>query len=77
MWALKIYLAGLAVLAGAIALNLLAGVLNLATWYSFLNALRDLGVSEALKSLNIVDVVFLLRLYPAALGACAYLVLRR
>lgn len=77
MWALKIYLAGLAVLVGAIALNLLAGVLNLATWYSFLNALRDLGVSEALKSLNIVDVVFLLLLYPAALGACAYLVLRR
>jgi len=73
---LKIYLAGLAILAGAIALNVLAGWLGLATWYDFLGLMTQLGVIEAIKALRVWDWLFLLALYPACLGAFAYIVLR-
>ncbi len=73
---LKIYLAGMAVLAGAIALNVLAGAWHITTWYGFLDMVKVLGPGAALRALRVVDVLFLVGLYPAALGACAYLVLR-
>ena len=73
----KIYLAGLAVLAGAIVLNVLAGWLGLATWYEFLRSMTQNGIFEAIKALHIWDWLFLLVIYPTCLGAFAYLVLRR
>jgi hypothetical protein len=73
---LKIYLAGLVVLAGAIALNVLAGWIGLATWYEFLRSMTQTGVLEAIKALRVWDWLFLLAIYPACLGACAYVVLR-
>lgn len=76
MTILKIYLAGLVVLVGAIVLNVLAGRLGLATWYDFLGWVTQAGIREAIKSLRIWDWLFLLALYPACLGAFAYLVLR-
>jgi len=74
---LKIYLAGLVVLVGAIVLNVLAGWLGLATWYEFLRSVAQLGVLEAIQTLHIWDWLFLLAIYPACLGAFAYPVLRR
>ncbi|MGC9395114.1 MAG: DUF7672 family protein [Anaerolineae bacterium] len=73
---LKIYLAGLVVLAGAIVLNVLAGWISLATWYDFLRSMPQIGVLEALKALGVWDWLFLLIIYPACLGAFAYPVLR-
>ncbi len=73
---LKIYLAGLVVLAGAIVLNVLAGWLGLATWYDFLRSMTQTGVLEAIKALRVWDWLFLLVIYPACLGAFAYPVLR-
>lgn len=77
MTILKIYLAGLAVLIGAIVLNVLAGRLGLATWYDFLRSVTQAGIREATKALRIWDWLFLLAIYPTCLGAFAYPVLRR
>ena len=73
---LGIYLAGLAVLVGAIVLNVLAGWLGLATWYDFLGSVTQSGIREAIKTLRIWDWLFLLVIYPTCLGAFAYLVFR-
>lgn len=71
-----IYMAGLAVLAGAIALNILAAQLGLATWYSFLTAAASDPLG-AFRGLHAGDWLFLLVIYPGLLGACAYLVVTR
>ena len=76
MTILKIYLAGLVVLVGAIVLNVLAGWLGLATWYEFLRSVTQSGILEAIQALHIWDWLFLLVIYPACLGAFAYPVLR-
>ncbi len=73
---LRIYLAGLVVLVGAIALNVLAGWLGLATWYDFLGSMTKIGVVEAIKALRVWDWLFLFAVYPACLGVFAYPVLR-
>jgi len=72
----KIYLAGLVVLAGAIVLNVLVGWLGLATWYDFLRSMTQIGVLETIKALRVWDWLFLFVVYPACLGAFAYVVLR-
>lgn len=77
MTILKVYLAGLVVLAGAIVLNILAGWVGLATWYDFLGSMMQLGVLEAIQALHVWDWLFLLAIYPVCLGALAYPVLRR
>jgi len=73
---LKIYLAGLAVLIVAILLNGLANLLHLATWYSVLNSISEIGLASALRSLKVLDFLFLLLVYPFLLGLAAYLVFR-
>jgi hypothetical protein len=74
MLPLKIYLAGLFVLVAAIGLNLLAGLLGLATWYSFLTSASQQGLPSALNGLKIWDYLFLFLLYPGLLGLSAFLV---
>ncbi len=74
---LKIYLAGLAVLAGAIVSNLLAGAAGLSTWYDFINSITVLGLTGAITGLTAINLGFLLFIYPALLGTCAYIVLSR
>jgi hypothetical membrane protein len=71
-----IYMAGLAVLAGAIVLNTLAAQLGLATWYRFLTAAASDPLG-AVRGLRAGDWLFLLVIYPGLLGACAYLVVTR
>jgi hypothetical protein len=74
---LKIYLAGMAVLIVAVVLNLLANLFHLATWYTFLNKVSELGFAAAVHSLKAVDILFLVLLYPFLLGLAAYLVFSR
>lgn len=52
MLALKIYLSGLSILAGAIVLNWLASALGLATWYEFLKSAGQAGPAAAIRELN-------------------------
>lgn len=71
---LKIYLAGLAILMVAIALNWLANLLHLATWYTFLNKVSEMSLAAAVQSLRAADLLFLGLVYPFLLGLAAYLV---
>ena len=73
---LSIYLAGLAVLVGAILANVLAGAVGLKTWYDVLAPIPELGVGTVARTLTVPDILFLFLLYPALLGLCAFLVLR-
>jgi len=72
----SIYLAGLAVLIGAILLNVLAGRLGLSTWYAFLTAAASDPLG-AVSGLRAGDWLFLFVIYPGLLGACAYPVIAR
>jgi hypothetical protein len=74
---LKIFLAGIVVLVVAVVLNLVASLLNLVTWYTFLNQVTELGLAASLKSLRAVDYLFLILIYPFLLGLAAYLVFSR
>jgi hypothetical protein len=76
MLLVKIYLAGITVLIAAVFLNLAAGWLNLSTWYSFLNAVSENGLSSTLQSMKLIDYVFLMVIYPGLLGLAAYLSFR-
>jgi|APFre7841882724_1041349.scaffolds.fasta_scaffold345053_2 uncharacterized membrane protein YczE len=71
----KIYLVGLMILVVAIGLNILANLLGLSTWYSFLNQVSQQGLFIALKNMKATDFFFLILLYPFLLGATAYLML--
>jgi hypothetical protein len=73
MLLLKVYLAGLVVLIVAVVLNLLANVIGLATWYSFFNQVSQRGFFPALQSLKMIEILFLILLYPLLLGLAAYL----
>lgn len=71
---IKIFLAGIAVLVVAIALNLAASALGLQSWYTFLSQVSTKGISATLQGLRLVDYVFLILIYPTLLGLSAYLV---
>jgi cation transporter-like permease len=73
---LRIYLAGVAILLGAIVINMLAGVVGLKTWYDVLKPIPEIGLAAVARSLTVMDVLFLFVLYPALLGLCGYLVMR-
>jgi hypothetical protein len=73
---ITVYLAGLVVLGGAILANMAAGAVGLKTWYEVLKPIPEAGVAAVLRSLTPWDVAFLVFLYPAWLGFCAYVVLR-
>lgn len=63
----KLYIIGLAILITAILANLLASKLGLLSWYDFLNLLSDRGL-EGFKEVRFFDYIWLLLLYPLALG---------
>jgi hypothetical protein len=73
MLLLKIFLAGLVVLIAAVVLNLLANVIGLPTWYSFLNQASEQGFYPAVHDLKAIEFLFLILLYPLLLGLAAYL----
>lgn len=69
-------LTGWVVLIGAILLNGLAGLLGLATWYTFLTKIAEQGWLPALCQTSIISHLFLFVIYPLALGGLAWLGLR-
>lgn len=68
----KIYGHGLALLAVAIVLNLVAKTLGIATWYDFILAMQSSGFVSAAKHIGVVSLLFLFVLYPLALGGVMY-----
>ncbi|TVR58518.1 MAG: hypothetical protein EA422_16135 [Gemmatimonadales bacterium] len=72
---LKIYLAGLVILAGAIGLNVMARGMGLVGWYEFLSRLQEDGAA-GLGATRIRDYLWLLAGYPFCLGLLGFLGLR-
>ncbi len=68
----KIYVIGLAILIGAIVINVLAYYLSLPTWYDFLKLVTSQGLVGALSSLSVFAFIFLFIIYPFLLGLLAY-----
>ncbi|MFH1682807.1 MAG: hypothetical protein ABIA37_03340 [Candidatus Woesearchaeota archaeon] len=66
---LQIFIVGVAILIGAIIINLLVSVLGLATWYTFLIEFKEKGFSQGIFSL-----IFLFLIYPFLLGLIGYYV---
>jgi len=64
---LKLYIIGLAILITAIVANFVASKLGLLSWYDFLNLISDMG-AKGIKKVRFIDYVWLLFLYPLALG---------
>ncbi len=70
---IKLFLVGLVILIGAIALNAIAAALGLSTWYTFLSNLSQNGLLPSLRQARPADLLFLFVLYPAGLGGLAAL----
>lgn len=64
MLAIKIFIAGLIILVGAVLANFLAGLLGVTSWYDFL---------KKPKSAGFLDYLWLFIVYPLLLGLLAYL----
>ena len=73
---LRLYIAGLVVLAGAIVINLAASAAGLTTWYGFLAAAAKDGLVDAIGAAGGLNLLFLVLLYPAGLGGLASLGIR-
>lgn len=63
----KLYIIGIAILITAILANFLAAKMGLLSWYDFLNLLSNKG-GEGFKTVRFIDYLWLLLLYPLALG---------
>lgn len=72
-----IFLTGLLILAVAIPVNLLAPILGLATWYSFLEQVSVTDLASALKSLDLLSSLFLFFIYPLLLGFIPYYLFKK
>lgn len=73
MQMLRLYIAGLVVLGGAILVNLAASAAGLITWYDFLAAAANDGLAHAIRDAGGLNLLFLALLYPAGLGGLARL----
>lgn len=62
---------GLAILIAAIILNYLANTLNIMTWYSFIEELKQ---GRGIK--NFISGIFLFIIYPLILGLVAYFAMK-
>ena len=69
---LRIYVTGILILASAIILNVLAQAMGIMGWYGFLTKLAEEGRS-ALRSVRILDYLWMLLAYPFLLGLAAWL----
>jgi hypothetical protein len=76
MQVLKMYLSGIVVLVGAILINSVAGLIGLPTWYDFLKSAGEQGFLTALRTLNVLQLLFLFVLYPAGLGLLVFAAVR-
>jgi hypothetical protein len=68
MQILKAFIAGVAILIGAIVINGFAMHFKITTWYDYLK-------SKKKKKLNLLSILFLFIIYPLLLGAIACCVL--
>lgn len=63
---------GWLVLGLAIVVNGVASAVGLLTWYEYVQRIGQLGFFAAIRSLRVIDAVFLLLVYPGLLGSVVY-----
>ena len=69
---LRIYVTGILILASAIILNVLSQALGIMGWYGFLSKIAEEGRS-AVKSVRILDYLWMFIAYPFLLGLAAWI----
>jgi hypothetical protein len=70
---LRIFLIGIIILVGAIIINVLASLLGLQTWFSFIELTTNKGLNSAFKEVGFVSLLYLFVVYPFVLGFLGYL----
>ena len=68
----RLYIIGLAILLVAILANMLAGKLNIMSWYDYLGNIAKQGTG-AITGMSFFDGLWLFLVYPFALGAGYFL----
>ncbi|MBW3020732.1 hypothetical protein KY334_05525 [Candidatus Woesearchaeota archaeon] len=68
---IQIFIVGLAILIGAVIINVIANYLNITTWYSFLLNMKDAGFLNSIKSEGF-NLIWLFVIYPLLLGLIGY-----
>ncbi len=68
---IHIFLVGVAILVGAIIINIIASAIGLSTWFKFAQDLQANGFA-AITQQSIFSLLYLFIVYPAVLGALGY-----
>lgn len=70
---LSIFLIGIIILIGAIIVNVIASILGLETWFSFINLIKNEGLKGAFKEITLISSIYLFLIYPFILGILGWL----
>ncbi len=65
---------GWLILVVAVVVNGLANAADIITWYGYISGMTELGFTVATRSLSILDVMFLVVIYPGILGSVVYFI---
>ena len=65
------FASGWIIVVSAIIINILAGLLKIATWYHLIEILSKEGL-VGLKHISVISYLFLFLIYPLLLGIIAY-----
>ena len=64
----NLIITGYSILLGAILVNILADYFNISTWYTFLQSILKIGLSETIRQQNIIHLLWLFCIYPIILS---------
>lgn len=65
---IKILITGYCILLCAIIANIIANFILLDTWYNFIEEILKSNLKNAVKSLDIIDIIWLFFIYPICLS---------
>jgi hypothetical protein len=68
---LTMFLLGILILLGAIIINVVASLLGIIGWYSYIDMIRAEGFLSATKNVGILSILFMYIIYPLLLGLIA------
>jgi hypothetical protein len=64
----NLIITGYSILLGAILVNILADYFNISTWYTFLQSIFKIGLSETIRQQKIIHLLWLFCIYPIILS---------
>jgi len=65
---INLIITGYSILLGAILANILADYFNISTWYTFLQSIFKIGLSETIRQQKIIHLLWLFCIYPIILS---------